>query len=634
MEKSRRYLAWLVCFISMLALCADIQATEVKKYKKGLILDDVKLLENVPEVIDVKLNEQAIENILNYGSDITEQDLSGVSVAGRGAEFTTDQDITLFSNERNAQIRVEDAFINQIKSYDGSQSDHFPPIGSQGNSGSCTSWSMGYYQLTNNIANARNLDAKHNVKYRISPAWIHNLAKNREYEDYGTSEYDVCALLLKQGAPYWSDFPGTTTAENYKSWNPDAFVWEKALENRIDEWEVINVYDTVTEQLNLNNLKRTLLNGDVVSFGCMFDERLIYRNRIKFPDKNQNDAILTANQSTSNSGSHEMTIVGWDDTLAIDVDGNGTIDSYGALKIVNSWGTGGAWNNDNGCFWLAYDAILPESAVLSVNAGRQKAIYNNRVTHLKPKISYKPLMLLELTLKTESRRQLAVRIGTSDQNYRFLFDKPDHDYNENRVIFTFKNYQNNAPVKVNYDFYGNETNQKEAKFVFDLTDTVVGYCGTQYQFSDNNEIEIYIQVEDKVKDGYGSSLGAVRIIDRINDKITTVPNAGLQVDGSKKEVRLKATVVPGIIDSSKKLTLKFNYPIQKAAIDSGIRIQRNGQLYKDAVITHDKERKQVFIWAPSYGYPRGQYYTVDLSSIKSDGDNDLTGKATIDFYVP
>ena len=334
-----------------------------------------------------------------------------------------------------------------------------------------------------------------------------------------------------------------------------------------------------------------------MSFSSDFDENLIYRGRIKYPEEHKNEYMLVVNKKTANTGGHAMTIVGWDDTLKIDIDGNGTVDSKGAFKVANSWGINGI-GTDGGYFWLAYDAILMESLVPGMNEGsRDTAIRSQTVYFLEPKISYQPILLLELILKTDSRKQLGIRLGASDVNeakpkeYKFIFDKSNEEdigICEGEAIFWFKNY---LETNTHYDFYGNETNQKEATFVFDLTDTVVDYYGTQGEFFNSKDTNFYIQVEDKIKDGYGSILKGVKIIDRINNRQADFSDLNVQVDGTKKEVKLKATVVPGIVDENKMFVLNFNYPIQKTSI-SNIKVKKNSQSVSGIAFENDTDRKK------------------------------------------
>ena len=126
---------------------------------------------------------------------------------------------------------------------------------------------------------------------------------------------------------------------------------------------------------------------------------------------------------------------------------------------------------------------------------------------------------------------------TEPQEYKFIFDKPDFRAGADRIydgwsIFRFKNY---SYTDTHYDFYGNETNKAEGKFIFDLTDTVIDYYGISDDFQDNRRTSFYVQIEDNLKDGYGTVLNGVRIIDRINNKQTSLSNLGIRVDGEKKK---------------------------------------------------------------------------------------------------
>ena len=61
------------------------------------------------------------------------------------------------------------------------------------------------------------------------------------------------------------------------------------------------------------------------------------------------------------NGGHALTVVGYNDNICCDVNGNGKIEASekGAFKIANSWGTG--WGN-SGYIWVLYDALNGVSA--------------------------------------------------------------------------------------------------------------------------------------------------------------------------------------------------------------------------------------------------------------------------------
>ena len=70
------------------------------------------------------------------------------------------------------------------------------------------------------------------------------------------------------------------------------------------------------------------------------------------------------------AGYHAMTVVGYNDQIWTDINGNGVVDNgeKGAFRIANSWGTG---CKEGGFCWMAYDALKGSSAVSGApSAGR------------------------------------------------------------------------------------------------------------------------------------------------------------------------------------------------------------------------------------------------------------------------
>lgn len=235
----KRYFRIYVIMIGiMLSFSIGKRVSASEYHATGLELSDKEewenFIESLPKITEVKLNENALK-FLKESSELKESEdiLERIEPVEVGKEIVMDEDV-IPNKARSVAVTEEEEFVNSVSAYDGSISKHFPPIGDQGFSDSCVSWAMGYYQLTNNIANVRDLDAKTYAKYRISPMWIHNLSKVYESQDGGSNEQNIGPILLKQGAPYWDVCPGQTTETNFKSWNPDPQIWELALENRVE----------------------------------------------------------------------------------------------------------------------------------------------------------------------------------------------------------------------------------------------------------------------------------------------------------------------------------------------------------------------------------------------------------------
>lgn len=650
----------IIMFLMMLILLGRrVHATEYPA--TGLeVMDEKdfhKFVNSLPEIKNVYLNEEGIRAIHDYQKE-NNLEIQKLESVEKGNEIEDGEETieiqTLETDERPWLFPTE---------HDVSKSNTFPPIGNQGSSGSCTSWSMGYYQMTNNLANIRGLNAKDNLKYRISPAWLHNLAKGTDGVNVGAALSTAAIIMLKQGVPYWTEFDGITTDKNYSSWNPDPVVWEKALSNRMEKCEKLSVskIDEKTGKPDLYNLKKLLLNGYVVSFASYFKGDMFSENESLRGWEMSNTSILDsdkkgqwvmlamykysqkeldADTSKKNSG-HAMTIVGWDDRIELDYNNDGVADTKGALKIANSWGTN--WHN-NGFYWMAYDA-LQENSTLNQNTDRVPAIDDGVVFYLEPRKSYTPLLLAEVTIDTNSRRELALSFGISSNettsaniSTHALESYTLENLSEEKVPFWNKNFKR---CTVNYDFWGKElsaSQKSSATFTLDLTDLL--YLYQQYLQSKNKNLQdefqkfrLYFNVSDAEADGYGSTLNKIVLKDKISGKEIS-KTINLVVDGNEKKTYIDYNMDTRIVDKDKQFLLTFNYPIQQTSIDKDITItdyKSDNKVTLLPDITATSDRKKITLAPINNGYETGHYYSLNIN-VKSDGGNSLSNKNKYYFY--
>lgn len=369
--------------------------------------------------------------------------------------------------------------------------------------------------------------------------------------------------------------------------------------------------------------------------------RYMHNDRIICPEEKKGEWTLTFLEThvleELNSG-HAMTIVGWDDTIQIDMDGDGLSDSEGALKVANSWGSD--WGNQ-GFFWIPYDSLKPQE---DEGTQRVPAIMNYQIYFMMPKVSYTPLLLAEVTLETNSRRQLELEFGINTMNsdnayeYQYACGNKIREGNitytyKNTVPFCFKNYDRSL---VNYDFYGNEFQKDkriEASFVFDLTDLVIDfYKNSNSDAVTNGETRFYIRLEDNEKDGYSSVLKKIRIMDRATNSTRTWYENKM-VDGTKEEILLDYPIIARIASPDKDFTLTFNYPIQEYTI-AFLKVKKDGKIECQSKVSSIDDRKKIYIVPPSDGYQSGHPYSIDMSMIRSDGGNALNKENVFWFYVP
>lgn len=286
---------------------------------------------------------------------------------------------------------------------DNSTLKYFPPIRSQGAIGSCAQFAAIYYTLTHMTAMARDWDAKNGGDtYRFSPKWTYNMLN--QGEDVGSCHYDAYAIAQKHGAATWAAFPYD---DDYRGWCLDPQAWRSALRVRADQ---VGKVEALYSPEGLSQLKQMLANGYVLNFAtyiCSWQWRTI-----------GNDPATTADDAFAGqravayvngfSGSHVLTIVGYNDDIWVDLnaDGQVTPDEKGALRVANSWGTN--WN-DRGFCWISYAALV----TLNPSFPYEGLFWFDEATWITARPSYEPRLVAEFTLSHRSRSQLRMSVGTS-----------------------------------------------------------------------------------------------------------------------------------------------------------------------------------------------------------------------------
>jgi hypothetical protein len=497
--------------------------------------------------------------------------------------------------------------------------------------------------MTNNTALVRGWNAKNGpnaTAYRMSPKWVHNLVCGGDYQ--GAMESDPAMIAMKYGAPLWSDLDGTTTHLNYLSWNPGAELWESALDNKIESMH----YVVVGTSNFMDNVRTLLLDGYVLSFPTYFGDW-----RIQASDSDSSEYICTSVHYNANyPARHMLTIVGYDDEMWTDVNSNGVIDEgeEGAFKIANSWGTnlwgttsphtGESYQHKDGYLWLAYDALNEYSMLEGAdNTNRIMAFDNGYVYFLKPKASYTPLLLAEVTINIARRSQLDVAIGISPSSQSVpamtcgLLDKTLRGcaFNDQDIW--------GDPHDENYNFTGGTT-AASGTFTFDLTPIVKKY----FAANDSNLVHgaanrFYIKISDSKNDSYPCVLEGFKIIDRVNNVVvnssTTLP---LTANNSTVTAFSGYTLVPLIVNTDKEFEAGFSYPIREETIDvSNFTVEDEYDAETPIQLSASTDRKTVTLTPPEEGYQTGNYYTLTLSTdILTDGGNSFGTPQKKFFYVP
>jgi hypothetical protein len=151
---------------------------------------------------------------------------------------------------------------------DNSTSSAFPPIGDQGAIASCVGWSTTYYQFTYENDKVRGLNASSGDQSVIfSPKWTYNMINGGI--NGITNLTDAYALLTKNGAASWADFPyssDSTVVTNFTGWCLNSAAWRNAINFRLADTGIISHSSDSDVDTFISQLKTWLAAGHVIVF--------------------------------------------------------------------------------------------------------------------------------------------------------------------------------------------------------------------------------------------------------------------------------------------------------------------------------------------------------------------------------
>lgn len=193
-----------------------------------------------------------------------------------------------------------------------------PPVGNQGDQGSCTAWAIAYAARTYHYAkdNAVTASSPANI---ASPAALYNSIKDAGDCNSGSRISDGLDFIKTRSIPSLSQFPyhadRCTRLPNLDADDSPRF--------RIDDWSIVDV-------ASLDDIKGQIANGHAVIVS------------LHEPDdfKNFRGGIYSTEAADPNNA-HAITAIGYSERLQ-------------AFKLMNSWGR--HWGR-NGYVWLTYTAF-------------------------------------------------------------------------------------------------------------------------------------------------------------------------------------------------------------------------------------------------------------------------------------
>lgn len=400
-----RSLKVLIASVAMLGFVSNLSAGNYDKFGRGLkpMTEEqwTNIEENAPHIIGVRPNKMALERI-NKQRKKNGLEVFTLKPAALSQEFILEKGIHTL-NPLPSAITSADLPI----SVDNSQLPSFPPIGNQGGLGSCAAWAVGYYQATHEYGLINGLNNKSSNANILSPKWIYNLGNfGSDNGSFLVNNHQICAsngLVLENEFPY---------DNNYTQWDLVTQNWVDALSRRFQP--VMYLTGVNVSPQNLTTIKQTLANGHVLNFATCIDS---WQSTVVGSAPSQANPFAgqkATSWQSGCSGTHAMTIVGYDDTVWIDINGNGVVDEgeMGAFKIANQWGTG---YGNQGFMWVAYDAFLTTSAVVNGPGPNRIPIAYVSGNALSAQIpiskGYTPQVIAEVSLSQTTRDQISLVPG-------------------------------------------------------------------------------------------------------------------------------------------------------------------------------------------------------------------------------
>ncbi|TDN82394.1 papain like protease [Salegentibacter sp. 24] len=209
-------------------------------------------------------------------------------------------------------------------------SEFLPPVGNQGDLGSCSSWATSYYMKSFQEKIQSGLPYSDNTIF--SPSYTYNQLTDSECG--GTSIAATLAIIEEQGVAALEIFP---YYENDCNTQPEEDVIQAAGEAKIADFKALSGENMVAEIKTLLTQQQPVIIGTVLSpeFGVTDNFGLT--------------AYRPHNIDYENVTCHAMLVVGFND-------------DFNAFKVVNSWGIG--WG-DSGFVWidyLAFENVINENS--------------------------------------------------------------------------------------------------------------------------------------------------------------------------------------------------------------------------------------------------------------------------------
>lgn len=403
--------------------------------------------------------------------------------------------------EGESQSRAVARAASDLPEYwNNADTKYFPPAFNQ-QGGSCGSASRIGYMFTHEINALRDLDASlPENQYPTHFVWLHT--NTSDGKDQFVEFVGVPNVVHYGGRTYSELFGYQEETNNYFGWMTGYDKWMNAISNRM--MKPTSMPQSVETEAGRTAAKMWLYNhaGDtdfkaggliglgVASGGQWYD----------IPKTAANDAAgVTGKYYVHRWGTqvdHAVTMVGWDDRIEFDLDGNGVAgeldkDEKGAWIIVNSWGN---WCND-GFIYCPYKYAGPVS---DPETGAMKGGYWwGELYHARK--DFRPLRVIKLKMDYTHRSELFLQVGIST----------DLNATEPEAVSDMHHFRyagdgnhgntNPAPAIPMLGKWKNEWHEEPMEFCYDVTDF-------SNKFDTNKPLKYFFIINRKkaTNTGYGN----------------------------------------------------------------------------------------------------------------------------------
>ncbi|MBN1757325.1 MAG: hypothetical protein JW863_03350 [Chitinispirillaceae bacterium] len=318
-------------------------------------------------------------------------------------------------------------------SVDNSESESFPAVVRQEGESCGNAVGIGYvfnYEMSA-ARGVRVLTEENQYPYFYTYAFLNGGEEAVEF--YYRHFLAAWKIARENGIPTIADY-GTSNLGATR-WLHGYDKYYRAMCNRVVEIDSLQI----TDAASLNTMKQWLVDhGDgSPDGGVMILTANIYccaEAVVPSGTPQAGDSYLKAwgwssdptDEMRCRTSPHALTIIGYNDSMRYDYNGDGKYTNgpsvaeweTGAVRVVNSWGTG-AW--DNGFIWAGYRTLA-----LPMEEGGTRN--DNYLYFMTVKKEYTPVLTFKAGITCSSRENLSLSVGAA----------PDHDAGEPTVIRRFE----------------------------------------------------------------------------------------------------------------------------------------------------------------------------------------------------